>query len=103
MLRCPSCGRRLLDREGICALHGRPPNGESENCVANDDTAPAELDQRYRIEGILGRGGFGIVYAGQAPDGSDVAIKVLYRDSEMGLRRFLHEVEALQAIGAPHV
>ncbi|KAL3631996.1 hypothetical protein CASFOL_024980 [Castilleja foliolosa] len=45
--------------------------------------------------GILGEGGFGVVYGGVLDDGRKVAVKVLKRDDQQGGREFLAEVEML--------
>lgn len=61
----------------------------------------------YRIERILGEGGFGIVYLGlrDAPFRQQVAIKVLKpgMDSESILKRFAHERETLGLLAHPNI
>lgn len=59
----------------------------------------------YRIEGSLGAGAMGSVYAAVGPDGSSVAIKVLHdpQPDEMTRRRFEREVAALQKLDHPGV
>ncbi|MEO3785226.1 protein kinase [Actinocorallia sp. B10E7] len=55
----------------------------------------------YRLTGLLGRGGQGAVYLGEAPDGGPVAVKVLHEGaagSEDAMRRFLREVEAARRV-----
>ncbi|KGN45527.1 receptor-like serine/threonine-protein kinase ALE2 [Cucumis sativus] len=47
---------------------------------------------------ILGEGGFGIVYSGSLEDGRDVAVKVLKRHNQHGIREFLAEVEMLSRL-----
>jgi hypothetical protein len=41
---------------------------------------------------VLGRGGFGCVYDGVLPDGTQVAVKLLAETSSQGFREFLTEV-----------
>jgi hypothetical protein len=41
---------------------------------------------------VLGRGGFGCVYDGVLPDGTQVAVKLLAESSSQGFREFLTEV-----------
>ncbi|XP_062188573.1 receptor-like serine/threonine-protein kinase SD1-8 [Phragmites australis] len=44
-------------------------------------------------ENIIGRGGFGLVYKGQLPDGQQVAVKKLSAENTMqGLKEFMNEV-----------
>ncbi|MFC7105071.1 protein kinase [Nonomuraea rubra] len=61
----------------------------------------------YEIKGVLGQGGFGVVYlALQSAVGREVALKVDNRVllSERDRRRFLREVTAAGALsGHPHV
>ncbi|XP_038899985.1 receptor-like serine/threonine-protein kinase ALE2 [Benincasa hispida] len=47
---------------------------------------------------ILGEGGFGIVYSGSLDDGREVAVKVLKRHNQHGIREFLAEVEMLSRL-----
>jgi predicted ATPase len=57
----------------------------------------------YRIIGLLGRGGFGTVYRAADEGGRSVAIKVARADQPGASDRLDREVEALRAVGAPHV
>ncbi|WP_157963735.1 serine/threonine-protein kinase [Actinocorallia populi] len=55
----------------------------------------------YRLLGRLGRGGMGIVYLGQAPDGGRVAVKVITPDLADDARfrdRFRREVDAARRV-----
>ncbi|GLT67568.1 hypothetical protein SLA2020_398650 [Shorea laevis] len=47
---------------------------------------------------ILGEGGFGRVYHGMLEDGSEVAVKLLIRDNQIGDREFIAEVEMLRRL-----
>lgn len=66
----------------------------------------AGLTDRYRIEGVLGRGGFGMAYAGSRSDGRLVVLKVLHpgRLREWkSLELFAREARALASLEHPQV
>ncbi|GAA1852313.1 serine/threonine-protein kinase [Actinomadura bangladeshensis] len=55
----------------------------------------------YRLVGVLGRGGQGVVHLGEAPDGAQVAVKVLhggFAEDERAVRRFLREAESARRV-----
>ncbi|MFK8000177.1 MAG: serine/threonine-protein kinase [Polyangiales bacterium] len=66
-----------------------------------------EIIDRYRIEGLLGEGGFGAVYrAKHVVMARDVALKLLHpgSDRDDDLReRFLREAQAAAAVGHPSI
>jgi serine/threonine protein kinase len=47
---------------------------------------------------IIGEGGFGLVYEGILEDGECIAVKILKRDDQQGIREFLAEVEMLSRL-----
>ncbi len=67
---------------------------------------PGELfDARYRIEAVIGHGGFGCVYrAHDEKLGRPVALKVLFPEvgGEDRLRRFQREAELSRGLVHPH-
>jgi serine/threonine-protein kinase len=71
---------------------------------ARDQLVGTSIDDRYKILGILGRGGMGVVYDGVHQHlGRPVAIKVLsagIADNEVAVQRFLRE--ARTASGLTH-
>ena len=62
---------------------------------------------RYQVDGILGRGGYGVVYrARDTALGRDVALKVLPRDmheSSEAVTRFLRESTAIARLDHPNI
>jgi len=92
--------------------------GEPERCPA--DGAPleslttfeselmgAELDGRFRLERLLGRGGMGTVYLGeQTSVGREVAIKILRSSTgvdESSFQRFTREAETMSELQHPNI
>jgi serine/threonine protein kinase len=70
-------------------------------------TAGDVLAGKYRLEGIIGRGGMGVVFAAQhVVLGQRVAVKVLAEVNEPGSKareRFVHEARAAARIESEHV
>ncbi|MBX3246445.1 MAG: serine/threonine protein kinase [Myxococcales bacterium] len=66
----------------------------------------ARLGGRYRLDGLLARGGVGVVYVGRDVDTDrPVAVKVLPRSLDHGSKRerFLREARLAASVGHPHV
>jgi serine/threonine protein kinase len=66
----------------------------------------ASINERYRLEAEVGRGGMGIVYHGHdLQDQRDVGIKVINFDEANALSRqqFLQEVEISARLNHPHI
>lgn len=64
------------------------------------------IDQRYRLDAELGRGGMGIVYrARDIPNNRDVAVKIINVGEQNALAReqFLHEAQITAALDHPHI
>ncbi|HMR08295.1 MAG TPA: serine/threonine-protein kinase [Polyangiaceae bacterium] len=72
-----------------------------------DELVGAVLDQRLRLERLLGRGGLAVVYeAARLDDGSRVAVKILraeFGDSPEIVERFLNELSASARVDHPAV
>src|SRR5947209_5457056 len=123
MVRCPACTRECVDNSRFCASCAAPIDATSvETVVLGSGTAHAtaprlstttSVDEgrflpgtvvagRYRIAGLLGRGGMGEVY--RATDltlGQAVALKFLPESlarDERALARFYNEVRIARQV-----
>ncbi len=82
-----------------------PPSAVSAGAADNQFDQPTHFG-RYRIEALLGRGGFGVVY--KAWDDQlrrSVAIKVTYRQflSSNGRNAYLTEARTVASLDHPHI
>ncbi|HXB74326.1 MAG TPA: serine/threonine-protein kinase [Candidatus Acidoferrales bacterium] len=123
MVRCPSCARECADNNRFCAFCATALDATSAETVLDAVSQPRLTSQssvdegrflpgtvvagRYRVAGLLGRGGMGEVY--RATDltlGQAVALKflpeTLSRD-ERALARFYNEVRIARQISHPNV
>jgi serine/threonine-protein kinase len=111
---CASCGARLLDSEaptlaapGFAATRATAIGTSSSGTFQGRFAPGMLLADRYRIAGLLGRGGMGEVY--RADDlvlGQPVALKFLPDDiaaSEERLARFRAEVRVAREVSHPNV
>ena len=76
----PECDRDELRLylEAIVQVDGIAPTKSTFSGETEDEEIPAEVDSRYEVKGILGRGGMGIVFLVRDRDmGRQVALKVV--------------------------
>ena len=131
-MRCPSCQCELPDAQRFCGSCGSPVSAPSERPTATASLRPAQmaaveipaariqssdsirgftpgtvLAGRYRVIGLLGRGGMGEVYrADDLKLGTPVALKFLPRalaDDPVRRERFLAEVRIARQVAHPNV
>jgi serine/threonine protein kinase/formylglycine-generating enzyme required for sulfatase activity len=90
-----------------------PPGAQTDSfkalgglAASNEGAAPAWLG-RYRITGVLGSGGFGVVYKGHDDDlRREVAIKVPHREritTPQDAEAYLAEARILASLDHPHI
>ncbi len=98
---CPKCFKKFSGQEVRC-----PADGKKLVSMVDRDLVGQELDERYKVLSLLGRGGMGVVYvAEQAMIGRRVALKVLRREvvqDETTVKRFLTEAKAIASLRNPH-
>ena len=100
MARCTTCGRRVHWQRTACPLDGTAVASLPAACE------PSALPQvpGFRIDRVLGLGGFATVYAARDDEeGGERALKVSRADVVGATEQLLQEIEALRAIGPPHV
>lgn len=90
---CPTCSALLPDGVNICPTCGSPVSPQ----VLPVGTV---LQNKYRLDGVLGQGGFGITYAAtQTQIGSRLAIKELFPDGTVRLGKTIQPPASLGAEG----
>ena len=132
MIQCPSCSRQILDDSRVCSYCGgvvqappaeqtvtappKPvhqpahptPSGSSSDSIDHARFTPGTmLTDRYRVVGLLGKGGMGEVYrADDLKLRQSVALKflpaALSKDARK-LERFHHEVRVARQVSHPNV
>ncbi len=124
MARAELGARKLHPKCGVASLapDARPFDGRRRGCARSaprhtltrlargaaddllDDTARLTTIGPYRIHGILGRGGMGVVYRGEdAENGAPVAVKTLHSRSQTPLASIRREIHALERLHHPGV
>ena len=71
---------------------------EKEPLVTGDELLPGTAVGDYKIVALLGRGGFAEVYKAMAPDGAEVAVKMLQRLDGQSRARFERETNILSRL-----
>jgi serine/threonine-protein kinase len=107
MRECPKCHKRFLESSArICDVDGAVLDLV---VVASDRDrlVGTTVNNRYRVDKVLGDGGMGVVYrAVEIPTGKPFAMKVLraeYSAEEDLVLRFEQEARAADAIKNPHI
>lgn len=104
---CPRCGRPSEGRPGAqCPDDGAVlVPAQTMRAWPNDDRLGHVVAKKYALYDVLGRGGFGAVYAGwQEPPGRSVALKLLRRDVAHRpgvVERFYREAQVVASLSHP--
>ncbi|VAH69454.1 unnamed protein product [Triticum turgidum subsp. durum] len=69
--------------------------GKSSEFTLFDLSEVLRATHNFSKENLLGKGGFGPVYKGQLPDGTEIAVKRLASHSGQGFTEFKNEVELI--------
>ncbi len=105
-MNCQTCGHENVDEARFCASCGAalPLRVESQN----DPLIGQVIGNRYRITGVIGEGGMGVVYVGEQQMGSTVrkvAVKTLHphlsKDASV-LKRFHRECGTVAQLEHPN-
>lgn len=79
-------------------VHSQSRNGDMHSLLQLDNRRFTYKDLQAmtgNFKTVLGRGGFGSVYDGFLPDGTQVAVKLRSESSSQGVREFLTEVSVI--------
>jgi serine/threonine protein kinase len=102
MPSCPVCRTRYPVGAAHCAQDGTPLLDDAAFSNVDRDLAPGDVVGEYRIEGKIGEGGFGSVYAAVHPlIGKRAALKALHRQHSSNpqiVARFIAEAKAVNQI-----
>lgn len=103
-MRCPTCEAVYGDDTDFCSRDGTRLLPDAS--VAGDPFIGQVIDGRYRVDGVLGRGGMGVVYrAHQVNVDRAVAVKVLNHDASGRpevVRRFENEARIISKLRHPN-
>lgn len=102
MPTCPKCRSVFPENAQVCSHDGETLLPDAAFAGVDPDLMPGSTVGEYQIEGKLGEGGFGAVYAGVHPlIGKRVAVKVLnreYSSNPQMVSRFIAEARAVNQI-----
>ncbi|MCP3104490.1 protein kinase [Myxococcus sp. K15C18031901] len=100
MPRCQTCGRRWEGSHAPCPAN-TPAEGAGRVMPAEPPPPPIP---GYRVEGLLARGGFGVLLrAHRESDAQPVAIKLARTGHTLARAQLVRESEALRILGPPTV
>jgi serine/threonine-protein kinase len=102
MAICPQCRRRYSDADEYCEADGSTLVPDATFLSVDRDLLPGEIVGEYRVERLIGKGSFGVVYRAVHPViGKAAAVKILKRefsaDPDM-VSRFISEARAVNQI-----
>jgi|GEM_PF-6988413 serine/threonine protein kinase len=103
---CPDCFQNFEDDMQFCPEHGKPLVVMDDLDEQLAEKVGQVIDGRYRILGILGRGGMGMVFkAEQTSIDREVALKVLsplFAKDPTAVKRFFREAKMASSLSHPN-
>jgi eukaryotic-like serine/threonine-protein kinase len=104
---CPSCRHQFPAGSNFCPHDGHRLEDLPQGLSPKDPFLGMVLDDRYKVESLLGSGGMGNVYAARhIVIDKPVAIKILrleYSKDPRQAERFIREARAASRIGHPNI
>jgi predicted Ser/Thr protein kinase len=104
---CATCGQGFSGDARFCPFDGDPLEERADATIEIDRLVGRVIDGRYEVEGVLGQGGMGTVYAVRHRAlNKPLALKMmradLAREGDLAAR-FIQEARAAALIGHPNV
>src|SRR5690606_29063358 len=104
-VECPTCRQHFSSGARFCPFDGEPLEASTDYDPTADPLIGTVVDQRYRVERVLGEGGMGAVYrVKHVALGKPFALKALRADlatDEDIAERFIGEARTAAAISHP--
>ncbi|XP_020532310.1 putative leucine-rich repeat receptor-like serine/threonine-protein kinase At2g19230 isoform X2 [Amborella trichopoda] len=88
--------RKKIIRTKILSMRKRKGSSKSDGPQALTHSEIVKITNNY--EKVIGKGGYGIVFFGVLENGREVAVKILSKESQQGIKEFSAEVKLLMRV-----